>query len=478
MWLPAHPQVLNKRDNGSGSALHTLVWVLIVSLILLIVLAITLGVRTYLRKLRAKTDVPPKFIPTEYLKQRWRKWSPRNVSYNQVNGGTNLEQRNSTQVDTSYNPHPANTQSTAQVDRHTSVRSVMTLPAYAPVPRETEQIIAREGERAGMDMVVEFPETVGEEEVRREEEMESLYQIRLARRREIAEREERRRQRREARENHDWARLEELRQQSRLRADSNAVDSAVLLAEHQSRGRDRRISQVSYADIGLARHDGTRVRPDSIDSSDDRPLLDSAASMGGSLSRPTSLFAHGRHESTSSALTISSNFSDDHVATPTTSHERSNSSPLATPSIGQNTPSTGSDDNGATIPSTEPPEYEETFSREDFRSAHPSIPDEEAPPYESTMETQPPRLPELNVLPSIEIESATPSNSVPPTPQKSNDEDVEAIGNKKNSPTASAPSSPLREHEESSPTSDNNVNTPSSSSSPSALRSSGSEHGL
>ena len=72
-------------------------------------------------------------------------------------------------------------------DRNTSVRSVMTLPAYSQAPKETEQVIGREGERAGMDTVVEFPEDPAEEEARREEEMESLYQIRQARRQEVAE---------------------------------------------------------------------------------------------------------------------------------------------------------------------------------------------------------------------------------------------------------------------------------------------------
>jgi hypothetical protein len=161
----------------------------------------------------------------------------------------------------------------------------MTLPAYSQAPKESEQVIGREGERAGMDTVVEFPETMGEEEARREDEMESLYQIRLARRREVAERERRRQERREARDRGDWDRLEELRQQSRLRADSantgpsNDVTAAALLAEHQSRGRDRRISSVSYADVGHVRHDGSRVRANS-EESERGGLLDGAAPMG------------------------------------------------------------------------------------------------------------------------------------------------------------------------------------------------------
>ncbi len=171
------------------------------------------------------------------------------------------------------------------MDRNTSVRSVMTLPAYSQAPKESEQVIGREGERAGMDTVVEFPETVDEEEARRDDEMESLYQIRLARRREVAEREQRRQERREARARGDFERLEELRLQSRIRADAaNAgsttdLSAATMLAEHQSRGRDRRVSSVSYADVGHVRHDGSRLRANSEDS-ERGGLLDGAAPMG------------------------------------------------------------------------------------------------------------------------------------------------------------------------------------------------------
>ena len=66
----------------------------------------------------------------------------------------------------------------------------MTLPPYSYSPKPTEQILGREGERAGMDIVAEFPGTADEEENRREDEMESLYQIRQARRQEIADSEE------------------------------------------------------------------------------------------------------------------------------------------------------------------------------------------------------------------------------------------------------------------------------------------------
>ena len=75
-------------------------------------------------------------------------------------------------------------------------------------------MLGREGERAGMDNVVELPETQDEEEMQRNGEMESLYQIRLARRAEAAEREARRQARREARARGDHIALAEIRRRA------------------------------------------------------------------------------------------------------------------------------------------------------------------------------------------------------------------------------------------------------------------------
>ena len=59
--------------------------------------------------------------------------------------------------------------------------TVKTLPEYSEMPRIDEQAW-REGERAGMDSVVQLPDEAAiEEERRREEEMEAQYQLRLAR---------------------------------------------------------------------------------------------------------------------------------------------------------------------------------------------------------------------------------------------------------------------------------------------------------
>ena len=100
--------------------------------------------------------------------------------------------------------------------------------------------------------------------------MESLYRIRLQRRQEHAEREARRQERREAQARGDYARLSELRAQSRRQRNNSSsnttLSSQTALAEHRTRARDRRISSVSYAELGVARHDGTRIRANSSDS--------------------------------------------------------------------------------------------------------------------------------------------------------------------------------------------------------------------
>lgn len=170
-----------------------------------------------------------------------------------------------------------NAAAAAAVDRNTSVRSVITLPAYRPKAGDSEQIIAREGERDGIDVVIELP-TADDEEQMREEEMQALYEIRLARRQEIAEREQRRRERREARARNDTAALEEIGR--RARAASNNAQMEALRRDHERirNERQRAISSVSYADLGIARHDGSRIRASSTES-ERVGLLSDAASV-------------------------------------------------------------------------------------------------------------------------------------------------------------------------------------------------------
>ncbi|OAX80975.1 hypothetical protein ACJ72_04682 [Emergomyces africanus] len=364
---------------------------IIVAIALLAVLILSLSLYYFLRTLRYR-NLEPTFIPTKYLKAKWRNWLPK-TAYGQVPDAipSTRQARVSRSQNTAYNGAGDD-----GVDRSTSVRSVMTLPTYSPIPKATEQIIGREGERAGMDVVVEFPESVGEEEARREEQMESLYQIRLARRQEIADRERRRRERREARERGDWGRLDELRRESRARnrngsqsgnnGSNTNLSAAALIAEHQSRGRDKRVASVTYAEVGHVRHDGTRLRAGSQES-DSRPLLDSPSGMGTDANSSLSSLSGARQRATSGSSSLLSN--------------ATNQSDQDTPT--RSTTPAEADIGDSDIP--QPPQYDQLEWGD-------------APAYQSpTLENgQGPQLPPITGLPSIEVEIATPGNSTPVTP--------------------------------------------------------------
>lgn len=308
----------------------------------------------------------------------------------------------------------------AGVDRNTSIRSVMTLPAYSSAPREHERVLAREGERAGVDTVLELPETMDEEERQREEEMESLYQIRLARRIEAADREARRQARREARARGDVQALAEIRRRAEEAADLSV--SQMLIAEHQARtrSRDRRVSSVAYGDLGVARHDGTRLRANSSES-DNRPLLDSAASfsgqsgpIGGQTSNDAPDSRAGAHSRGLSIISLTqsvdSHTSDDYDFADTS---RSNSHSNGTNSEGFEVislhPETSHSGSGAPSPHLEDIPQEEAPAYED------------PPNYESPINTRAPQLPALSLdlerLPSIHVTTEpTPVDGRAPSP--------------------------------------------------------------
>ena len=190
----------------------------------------------------------------------------------------------------------------------------MTLPVYRQRATETEQVIGREGERDGIDIVVEMP-TAEDEEALREEEMNTLYQIRLTRRQQIAEREERRRLRREARETNNVVALQELRQQTRNSAGRNTETIEELRAEHERirETRQRAVSSVSYGDLGVARLDGTRLRANSTES-ERVGLLSDAASIGTRTTSgtiPDSGLLHRRDRSSGSIISIDTARSND-----------------------------------------------------------------------------------------------------------------------------------------------------------------------
>lgn len=279
---------------------------------------------------------------------------------------------------------------TGGVDRNTSVRSVMTLPPYAPAPRANEQVLGREGERAGMDNVLELPETQDDEERQREEEMESLYQIRLARRVEAADREARRQARREARARGDVQALADIRRRAEEAADLSV--SQMLIAEHQShaRSRERRVSSVAYGALGVARHDGTRLRANSSES-DNRPLLDSAASISGQSHRSRNTLDPDTHSRGLSVTSFESRGSDDYDYSDAGRPSQSRSDDFEVVSLNPQRSHSGS---RAATPNVEVP-------REDAPAY------EDPPNYESPVNTRAPQLPGLDLerLPSIQVTS-------------------------------------------------------------------------
>ncbi|KAJ5550823.1 hypothetical protein N7535_001237 [Penicillium sp. DV-2018c] len=388
-----------------------------------IIFAIAVCVSAYFlfRYLRRR-QYAPKYLPGKFLKQKWQKWSPGSAPYGQVPNQTANGQ------DTSYGGAAAEPemQTADGVRRETSIRSIMTLPSYSLSPKPTEQVIAREGERAGMDMVVEYPETTEEEEARREEQMDSLYQIRLQRRQALADREARRRERQEARDRGDFARLEELNAEARDRArrrrtgTNGAADietsTAAALAEHRSRERGRRVSSVSYAEIGHVRHDGSRLRADSHNSdthdSDRRPLL-----QGDAVS-----FSAPSFEPSSVASSIMSQSSigtelEPLTLAPTTTH--GSSRPV----------SQGDDGDLGMLNIPPPPDYDHL----EWGDA----PAYQSPVVEQTEHSR--QLPPINRLPSIHVNLPNSSTVSPVTPTQSQFQD-----NNEGFPTPRGPTSGIR----------------------------------
>ncbi|KAJ8058821.1 hypothetical protein OCU04_011807 [Sclerotinia nivalis] len=275
----------------------------------------------------------PKYIPTVFLKKAWENWDPQAHQYQLpdqndpheytgaagVSGvGRSLSNRPPSSFNNAARTAVGNAadNNAGGVDRNASIRSVMTLPAYNMTPGQNEQVLGREGDRGGIDVVVEFPETIDEEESQREAEMEALYLVRLARRRENEEREERRRLRREARERGDHVALRELQSRPANTTTGPTVDE--LRAEHDriKKERQRAVSSVAYGDLGVARHDGTRLRANS-EESERQGLLHDAASMAAS-SR-----YHRRDRSASSVLSIDTVNSD--LPSPGFARSRTNS---------------------------------------------------------------------------------------------------------------------------------------------------------
>ncbi|KAF2691638.1 hypothetical protein K458DRAFT_438038 [Lentithecium fluviatile CBS 122367] len=395
----------------------------VIFFILLVTYALTLRMR---RGAKPKSRSQDK-LPSLFSWKNWRKRPRRNdystsLQDNELdgNGGGGDREMSGSAVE---DPERQNSNSieAGGVDRNTSVRSVMTLPAYSPAVRENERVLAREGERGGIDIVVEYPETHEEEEARRDGEMESLYQIRLARRQEAREREERRQARRDARARGDIQALAEIRRRAEQAAEESV--SQMLIAEHQGANRERRVSAVQYSDLGVARHDGTRLRANSSES-DNRPLLDSAASISGQSGRSrafsnNTLNTHYRNPSASSMMSVSSRASEE-FDFPDATHTRSNDTndDFEVVSLTNTRSRSRSASRGATpvplpsidIPREEAPAYEDPPNYESPVATR-------APQLPTPATTTAPQLPTLERLPSIRItEEPTPVNERPQNP--------------------------------------------------------------
>lgn len=347
--------------------------VIVVSLIALLVAIFIL------RSTRIKHK-NPKYIPTLYLKRLWQRWDPSPIHNRLPDTNDHLEPISTrASIPPPTNAAPA---AAAGVDRNTSVRSVMTLPAYHPSAGQNEQVLGREGERGGIDVVIEFPETVDEEEQLREAEMEALYQVRLARRRENEEREERRRLRREARERGDYNALREIAERQRASSTASAGQTIEeLRAEHDrlKKERQRAVSSVSYADLGVARHDGTRLRANSQDS-ERQGLLGDAASIA------ASSHYHRRDRSASSILSVDSDLpslgltrsrTNSRAASPS-SRRRSGQSQVETNDRAGSSPEMIEHED---LPPNSPPGYE-NISLDTPQDEHPT-PLEPPPEYQS-----------------------------------------------------------------------------------------------
>ncbi|CAI6080692.1 unnamed protein product [Clonostachys chloroleuca] len=265
----------------------------------------------------------------------------------------------------------ATTQNTAAVDRHTSVRSIMTLPAYSLAAAQNEQVIGREGERDGVDIIIEHPTQQDEEELR-DQEMDALYQLRQARRQQRIEREERRRERQDARERNDEAALSDLRRRERAASNSNnsLVDELRQNIDRAKENRQRSVSSVSYADLGVARHDGTRLRANSQES-ERMGLLSNAAEVSASSVRSGANSPSLWDRRHSSVTSFDSDVPSPGYGRPRATSRASRSTTPTRNSLGRTSPSrtVEADLGSATMP---PPEYEDvSLDEEAGRSTTP-----------------------------------------------------------------------------------------------------------
>ena len=277
---------------------------------------------------------------------------PSGSAYHATSGEDQQEGQGTThrRAATSRRTRASDRNSTARgntVDRNTSIRSIMTLPAYRQTASTTEQVIGREGDRDGVDVIVDLP-TAEEEEAAREEEMETIYQVRLARRDQNSAREDRNRERREARERNDRAAIEDIRTRATAATRDTTVEDLRREVSRIKDNRQRSVSSVSYGDLGVARHDGTRIRANSNET-ERMGLLSDAASIA--LSTRSGAVSPGLHQRHGSASSVRSIDSADGRITPRPG-DRAGSSPELVEA----------DPGGESMP---PPEYEDVSLEDD-----------------------------------------------------------------------------------------------------------------
>ncbi|KAF3936597.1 hypothetical protein ABW19_dt0207719 [Dactylella cylindrospora] len=219
----------------------------------------------------------PKYLPGSWLKKKWKNWDV--IGYNSAATGSSSGP-NQARINRAARSR-ANIEANRALDRQNSVRSVITLPPYREMAEmDLERTIGREGERDGVDTVIVFPETAEEEEDRREERMQAMYELRLQRRAQRAAR--------DARASGSVASLENPNATtvSLTAMDMEAGGSGRTTSELTAailNERSRRLSEVSYSDVGYSRSDGSRIRSTSSnrnETTDSQPLLSDAASAG------------------------------------------------------------------------------------------------------------------------------------------------------------------------------------------------------
>lgn len=196
--------------------------------------------------------------------------------------------------------------------------------------------------------------------------MNTLYQIRLARRRQMAEKDELRRQQNEARRRNDSGTLADIRARSRAAINASELDELPREVSRIQGTRQRSVSRVSYADLGVARPDGTRIRANSKESERMELLSDAASIALSSQSCAPSLALHRRHRSASSLESVDSDFLPSISAVSRGALQSEGPTPGGAARAGRNAEHVEEDLGEATIP---PPDYNDSSPNRDEEPA-------------------------------------------------------------------------------------------------------------